>query len=194
MNLYQIDDYNNNTLTVEYDGVPVNYEPVSYGTNICGNSSADAVVKVLYTVPHSSSNFNMKLLLNQKAKIGINNLRIFLQGCASCSNDFGYTIRAIPRYSYSIPNNGIDVWAHFNSRYHNSSYINTNTYQGSLGPLTNVAMRGARLLQNNIPLTFEPVSTYNDIRLFTQPGDSSLNQDLNTAVTSPAQFTTLPGG
>lgn len=127
----------------------------------------------------------MKILVNQKAKIGINNLFIFLQGCTSCANDFGYTIRAIPRYSYSIANSGIDVWAHFNSKYYNTSPIDNTAYQGSLGPLTNVAMRG-RLLQNNIPLTFQPVSTYNDIRLFTQPGDSSLNQDLNIAVTSPS--------
>lgn len=114
MNLYQIDNYNNDTLTLKYDGVQVNYNPVTYGTNICGNSTSDAVVKVKYTVPHTASTFNIKIILNGKAKVGINNLVIFLQGCASCKNDFGFSILAIPRYSYSIPNSGIDVWINFN--------------------------------------------------------------------------------
>lgn len=121
MNLYQIDNYDNSTLTLVFNGVPLNYEPVSYGSNICGNSSYDAVVKVLYTVPHNSNSFNLKVILNGRAKVGINNLVIFLQGCTSCANDFGYEIRAIPRYHYNIANTGIDVWAKFNKDYYNST-------------------------------------------------------------------------
>lgn len=192
MNLYQIDNYDNQTLTLVYDGVPINYVPVTYGTNICGNSSSDAVVKALYTVPHSSNNFNLKIILNGKAKVGINNLVIFLQGCTSCANDFGYSVRAIPRYSYNVANSGIDVWAKFNKNYYNSTAFD-GQFQGSLGPLTNVEIRG-RLLQNSVPLTFDVLSTYNDIHMFTQPGASSLNQPLNLASSSPISITTQPNG
>ena len=192
MNLYQIDDYTNSTLTLKYDDVQVDYVPVTYGANLCGNSSNDAVVKVVYTVPHTRNSFNIKVILNGKAKVGINNFVIFLQGCSSCNNDFGYKIRAIPRYSYSIPQTGIDVWAYFNGNYYNTTPYD-GSFKGSLGPLTQVAVQG-RLLQNTIPLDFNVVSTYNDIRLFTQPGGSSLNQPLNVYAVRPTQITTQPYG
>jgi hypothetical protein len=102
---YQIDDYDDpfNTVYFLINGKKQEYEIASNKRQICGNSSLDAIQKVILEDPtHQSDTLTIEVHGN-RTKFGINNVLLFLKSCTDCSNSVTYSVEAMPIYSIDSP-------------------------------------------------------------------------------------------
>jgi len=102
---YQIDDYvqNNSTVYFILNSVHIPYTPSNLKMNLCGNSSADAIVPMyLQDNTHTDSSLTFEVHIDSMGKIGINNVVLFLLNSAN-SAGAPFSIESVPTYSDSTP-------------------------------------------------------------------------------------------
>lgn len=123
---YQIDDYPTNDGSVYFvlDSKVIPYTTSNLKTNICGNSSADAIVPTyLQDLTHTDSSLQFEVHFNSMGKIGINNVILFLLNNGGGSNA-PFTIESVPTYSHDTPPiKGLTVKLKFGQTFTNTTAL-----------------------------------------------------------------------
>ena len=133
--LYQIDDnyFPNNSLSFTFNSKTYtqdNLTNISQYANIklqiCGNSSWDSkFVVTLKDDLHTASTLDFAVNVNRMAKIGFNNVQLYLLNSTTTSAT-SYKVDLVPSYSINTPpRKGIQVKITFNSDFVNISDLNS---------------------------------------------------------------------
>lgn len=87
-------------------------------TQLCGNSSWDSKFVVqLRDETHNSDTLDFSINVNRMAKIGINNVQIYLLNIAP-NTSTNYKVEIVPGYSINTPpNKGIEVKLTFDNNF-----------------------------------------------------------------------------
>lgn len=121
---HQIDDHSNQTTFLDVEGKQTPLLPVDYGENVCGNSTRDAIRKIVYEISgHTAETLSFAVRVTQMAKVGLSNFLIFLKDCPRCHDQLTYALDYLPVNDLDHDRHGLQVWMDFNDRVINMSDV-----------------------------------------------------------------------